>query len=249
MLRLTPSLKVKVIRLHKKGKRNYEILGILKEQDEITFSWRHLTVFIKRENQMGFLISPRSKPHQSIHNRPEILDFIDRKLEGNYEITAPDLVKMLAQKLTIDIFESTVKRLRRKLGWLSTGSKYCQLIKEQNQPKRLDYCQCCLDTSETFDDLIFTDECAVDMESHAKLSFHRWWEPPRLKGCPKHPYKVHVWGAILRRPIQSLSLLEFIQITIDLCRTMIFIIRANVLVNITTQQASIGGAHHQRALT
>ena len=63
MLRLTPSLKVKVIRLHKKGKRNYEILGILKEQDEITFSWRHLTVFIKRENQMGFLISPRSKPH------------------------------------------------------------------------------------------------------------------------------------------------------------------------------------------
>ena len=206
MPRLTPSLKMKVIRLHKKGKRNYEILGILKEQDQFTISRRHLAVFIKKYNQTGFLISPRSKPHQSIHDKPEILDFIDRKLEGNNETPAPDLVRMLAQELTIDISESTVKRLRRKLGWLSTGSKYCQLVKEQNRPKRLDYGQRCLDTGETFDDVIFTDECTVAMESHAKLSFHRWWEPPRLKGRPKHPYKVHVWGAISRRGVSKIAL-------------------------------------------
>ena len=108
-----------------------DTLGILKEQDQFTISRRHLAVFIKKYNQTGFLISPRSKPHQSIHDKPEILDFIDR----NNETPAPDLVRMLAQELTIDISESTVKRLQRKLGWLSTGSKYCQLVKEQNWPK------------------------------------------------------------------------------------------------------------------
>ena len=29
------------------------------------------------------------------------------------------------------------------------------------------------------------------MENHAKLSFRRKWEPPKMKGRPKHPYKVH----------------------------------------------------------
>ena len=51
-------------------------------------------------------------------------------------------------------------------------------------------------TKETFDNVIFTDECTVAMESNLKLSFRRWWEPPKLKGKPKHPYKVHVWAGI-----------------------------------------------------
>ena len=37
------------------------------------------------------------------------------------------------------------------------------------------------------------------MEWNGKLSFHRWWEPPKLKGKPKHPFKYNVWGCITKQ--------------------------------------------------
>jgi len=37
------------------------------------------------------------------------------------------------------------------------------------------------------------------LENHAKISFHREWEQQKLKGRPKHPLKVHVWGGISKR--------------------------------------------------
>ena len=56
-----------------------------------------------------------------------------------------------------------------------------------------------MEDGENFDDVIFTDECSVHMENHAKLSFRRKWEPPKMKGRPKHPYKVHIWAGISKR--------------------------------------------------
>ena len=44
------------------------------------------------------------------------------------------------------------------------------------------------------------------MESHSKISSHLWWEPPRLKGRPKHPFKVHVWAAISRRGVSKIAI-------------------------------------------
>ena len=56
----------------------------------------------------------------------------------------------------------------------------------------------CRKTS-SFDNVIFTDECSIHMENHGKLSFHCKWEPPKLKGHSKHPFKVHVWAGISKR--------------------------------------------------
>ena len=76
------------------------------------------------------------------------------------------------------------------------GSKYCQLIRELNRVKRLELSEMCLGVNEQFDDVIFTDECSVLLESHSKLSFHQKWEQLKLKGRPKHPVKVHEWAGI-----------------------------------------------------
>lgn len=87
----------------------------------------------------------------------------------------------------------------KKLGWVQTGTKYCQLIHEPNRVKRLEFAIKSLEERKSFNDVIVTDECSVHMENHAKLSFRRKWEPPKMKGRPKHPYKVHLWAGILRR--------------------------------------------------
>ena len=68
-----------------------------------------------------------------------------------------------------------------------------------NHRKQLEFSQKCVEDNEQFDDVIFTDECSVYMEKHAKLCFRRRWEQPKLKGRAKHPYKVHLWAGISKR--------------------------------------------------
>ena len=117
-------------------------------------------------------------------------------MEKDDELTAAKLLKKLQDQLGVNFSESKVKRLRRKLGWVQTGTKYCQLIREANRDKRLQFCLKCLEENEQFEDVIFTDECSVHMEKHTKLCFRRMWEQPRLKGRAKHPFKWHIWAGI-----------------------------------------------------
>ena len=49
------------------------------------------------------------------------------------------------------------------------------------------------------DDVIWTDECSVQLESHRKTMYHKQGEPSRMVSRPKHPPKVHVWADISLR--------------------------------------------------
>ena len=81
------------------------------------------------------------------------------------------------------------------LGWVSSRPQYCQLIRVVNKVKRSLWCQQQLVNCEDFSDAIWTDECSVMIERKRK-SYRRAGYPARLKPKPKHPLKVHIWGAI-----------------------------------------------------
>ena len=49
---------------------------------------------------------------------------------------------------------------------------------------------------ENFDDVIWTDECTVQLEPHRKYHFHKEGQPAQLTGRPKHLPKVNIWGGI-----------------------------------------------------
>ena len=181
------------------GKRTYEILRILKEKEDFTIARNNLTRFIKHfKETKSFQNKPKTgRPARDV--TPEVLNFIDKKLEANDEATSTVLQRLLLEEKGLEFSVGKIKRIRRKLGWLPIGTKYCQLVREVNRGKRLEFSRSCLEDKEIFDNVIFTDECTVAMEQHARISFHRWWEPPRQKGRPKHPFKVHVWAGISRR--------------------------------------------------
>ena len=46
------------------------------------------------------------------------------------------------------------------------------------------------------------------MENHSKITFHRKWEQPKMKGRPKHPLKVHVWAGISKRGPTKIMIFE-----------------------------------------
>ena len=86
------------------------------------------------------------------------------------------------------------------------SSEYCQLIRDENKVKRLDWCVANKDDS--FDAVIFTDKCSIQMECHRRFACHRKGELPKTKLRPKHPIKVHVWASISRRGRTGISIFE-----------------------------------------
>ena len=50
-----------------------------------------------------------------------------------------------------------------------------------------------------FQDVIWTDECSVQLESHSKVTYHRSGEPAEMCPKPKHLAKVHELGGTSKR--------------------------------------------------
>ena len=50
-----------------------------------------------------------------------------------------------------------------------------------------------------FEDIIWTNETTVQLESHRRHSYRKKGEPAVLKPRPKHPTKVHVWAGMSKK--------------------------------------------------
>lgn len=48
----------------------------------------------------------------------------------------------------------------------------------------------------SFDNILWTDECMIQLENHRTFSYRKAGEPPKSKPKPKHPYKIKVWAGI-----------------------------------------------------
>jgi hypothetical protein len=73
----------------------------------------------------------------------------------NDETTAIQLHDILTHH-GISVSIRTVLRSHQELGWTFRGSAYCQLIRDVNKAKRLEWAQ--QHTGDTFDNVIWSDE-------------------------------------------------------------------------------------------
>ena len=85
------------------------------------------------------------------------------------------------------------------MGWSAHATRYCQLIREQNKVKRVDFCNKLLHDGDTFDDVVFTDESMIQLKPAHRKSYHQKNAPRKYRAKPKHPVKVFVWGGISKR--------------------------------------------------
>ena len=123
----------------------------------------------------------------------EIKAIVEQQARHDDETTAHQLHHLLVSKrYRISII--TILHCRTLLGWTFRGSAYCQLICEENKVKRYD-----LDLKykeDAFENVIYTDECTVQIEAHHRFCCRKEGEAPRPKPRAKHPTKVHVWAGI-----------------------------------------------------
>ena len=90
---------------------------------------------------------------------------LNAKIEENNELSALELRDILRKEFNIQVSRETVQRVRRRLGWSFQKTHYCQLISEKNHKKGLQFCLKMLRENERFENLIFSDETKIQMES------------------------------------------------------------------------------------
>ena len=168
--------------------------------EDITVSKKSLCLLIKKYRMTGSVADNRKvKPPKKL--KDEHYRFIDECMADDDKLTATKVHAMLKEKYPALIVNvNTVKRARMELGWTAKKTRYGAMISENNQEKRVEWCRERLDTGDTdFDDVIFTDECTVQLESHRRITFYKKGQPIRYKMKAKHPPKVNVWAGISAR--------------------------------------------------
>jgi len=120
----------------------------------------------------AYYVLKRFKETGSFFDRPwrgrptilseEALRMIDEWLHDNDEMTTTELMHKL-DEMNHHISRATVGCARLKLNWSAKPTKYCQLIREVNKHKYVEFCQNLLATRENFGNIIFTDESIIQL--------------------------------------------------------------------------------------
>ena len=111
----------------------------------------------------------------------EVKVLVEQKMKEDDETTAIQLHTILVQSgytMTLQM----VLRCHSALGWTFRGSVYCQVIWQENKGKRLEWAQ--QHKNNSLADIIWTDKCLVQMESHHRFCCCKCREVP--KGKPSY---------------------------------------------------------------
>ena len=139
-------------------------------------------------------VSPLPRSGRPSKLSDEVLEAIEAAMQDDDETTAKKIQKKLDCLGKPAISLTSILKGRKQLGWTFRGTAYCQMIRDVNKAKRLAWALANKD--ETFEDVIWTDETSVQLETHRRFCCRKKGQKPRYKPQPKHPVKVHVWGGI-----------------------------------------------------
>jgi len=168
-------------------------------KEDFTVSKKSLCLLMKKYRITGSVADHRTvKPPRKLTD--EHYQFLDECME-NDELTATKLQAILKEKYPLlNVSVSTVKRARMELGWTAKKTRYGALVSEVNQEKQVEWCREQQETGDMeSDDVLFTDECTVQLDSHRRVMFYKKGQPVKYKMKAKHPPKVNVWAGISSR--------------------------------------------------
>lgn len=95
-----------------------------------------------------------------------VLRRIEQMMQSDDETTAQQLQRRLRQQGEV-ISLTTILRGRRKLGWTYHRSAYCQLLRDVNKQKRLQWAHDHL--TDDFTDVIWSNETTEQLETHKRF--------------------------------------------------------------------------------
>ncbi len=182
--------KQRVLYYQLKGYKAPTIAKLIREEKLIA-SRVGVAKFLKKYDETGCIArTPGSGRPSKVTE--EIKAVVDAQMLKDDETTAYQLHFLLVSR-GYRLSLRTVLRCRTSLGWTFRGSAYCQLIREANKAKRLQWARTYKD--DDFENVVWTDECTVQLETHRRFCCRKRGQPPKPKprcvDVAAHPVSVH----------------------------------------------------------
>ena len=207
--RLTLELKRVILDMFTKGLSTVKIARVLKTMSGYTITRQGLLKFLKRQENIMTASSNNAnggKACRLVSRRflPVHSQVLDLWLSKNKDLTARDVQRKFSSAMGVNFSLTTIKLQRRKLKWTMKKKNYCQLISVKNKTARMNWCSEMLIAKETFSDVIFVDECNVEISSTPRQSFYQVGcsldKVPKRSAKPKHSYTVSFHHCFIIHP-------------------------------------------------
>ena len=157
--------KERILYLYSQGLKPPTITKILVEEN-MTASREGIHKFLQKFSESGCLLRHPGCGHPS-KVTADIKAIVEQQMRLDNETTAYQLHGILtAMGYKLSLRTTCILRCRMSLGWTFRGSAYCQLTKKKKE-KRLHWALQYKDND--FEDVIYTDECNVNLESHRRF--------------------------------------------------------------------------------
>ena len=193
--------KQRILCLRREGFKAPSITKILRKEN-IAVTRAGVHEFLRRFDERGCIMRTLGSGRPS-KVTSEIKGIVERQMRVDDETTATQLQSLLVAK-GYNLSLKTILRCRSSLGWTFRGSAYCQLIREENMQKRLDWVLTV--QFEKFENVIFTDECTVQMQSHRRYCCRKQGEAPQ----PKPRWTSALMCVVLSHSVELLVIKEWI---------------------------------------
>ena len=171
--------KLRILYYNSGGYRPYTIANLLRNNDGILASRRGIANVLNIYEQTQS-IARRAASGQLSKITAAVKQLVDQQMQLDDETTATQLHTMLLNN-GIDISLRTILRFRTALGWIFCGSAYCQPIRNVNKQKRLEWAHQYRD--DNFENVLWTDECSMQLENHRRSCCRKQGQHPKLKQC------------------------------------------------------------------
>ena len=162
------------------------IQKMLFDEEGIVTTWQGIARFLKVYCETGS-INRHPGSGRKTKASTEVRQIVEEQMRKDDETTAVQLHHLLETK-GYKLSFSTILRCRKALGWTYRGSAYCQLIRDANKEKRAAWAR--QHIGDDFENVIWTDETAVQLGSHRQFACRKRGEPPRPK--PRYPWTASV---------------------------------------------------------
>ena len=199
---------LKIISLFRLGWPVHAIVRKLADNG-VDITWGTVKNVIKRYQQgkIGYdhLDQDRLPSFQSITDSD--ISNVRTALREKRTMTSTDIHRLLAEKGS-HTSKTTVHKVIDAAGFTGGAPRYGQMIRHVNKEKRMTFCKTLITKNDSFNDIIFTDECSVQLHGNKIVVYREKDCPAPIIPKPKHPLKIHVWAGISRKGTTSIVIFD-----------------------------------------
>ncbi len=153
MPKIKAEIKYRIIQLHKTGHGRIRICKYIFKQFNSKISPSTVRNIIAKYNRTGEILKtlPRSQKKRKFGDKEEHLIFVENEMRETRDISSGALSRKIKEKFKISYSAASVRKFRKRIGWTCSAPKYCQMIRDVNKEKRVEWCRDMLASNETFD--------------------------------------------------------------------------------------------------